>query len=83
MKWLKQHWRSITRVVAVVLICAGRFCGYWLLRYGCGFATRPEIATVLLLTLAALMDKLHSPNAEELQQSKGMNHDRAKRCVPA
>ena len=29
MKRQKQHWRGITRVVAVLLICAGAFCGYW------------------------------------------------------
>ena len=29
MKWLKQHWRGLTRALAVLLICVGGFCAYW------------------------------------------------------
>jgi len=29
MRWGKQHWRGTAQVFAVILICAGAFCGYW------------------------------------------------------
>ena len=29
MRWMKQHWRGLTRVLGVLLIGAGGFCGYW------------------------------------------------------
>ncbi|MDD8042202.1 MAG: hypothetical protein PHC78_00395 [Verrucomicrobiota bacterium] len=29
MKWFKQHWRGIARMLALVFIGAGVFCGYW------------------------------------------------------
>lgn len=29
MKWIKQRWRVTLRVISVLLICAGAFCGYW------------------------------------------------------
>ena len=29
MKWLKRHWRGILRVLSLLLVCLGIFCGYW------------------------------------------------------
>jgi len=29
MKRLKQHWRGMARVLGVLLVCVGGFCGYW------------------------------------------------------
>lgn len=29
MRWIKQHWRALFRVLAALLIGGGLFCGYW------------------------------------------------------
>ena len=29
MKWMKQHWRGITPLLAAILISVGGFSGYW------------------------------------------------------